>query len=362
MAKIPRKQAAPAADDKAIAALRDACERNCPAGFARVGYVGQDPLASGRLLRWEGDELSVESLQIIGHDVTLRTGDRLEGFTSVGEKIVAFTTTIRSMSKPVPLNERFIIQSLVLEPPRCVEFGDRRVAYRANVGLLGDEYPADLWLLDRVPLAQPTSPLPTPDASRFYTSLRLAAQPPPLLPEPAASAVEDYAARCERDAQPDPASAPDATRGPAAEPADSPEERFGSESPRETVQRWRTLAPTHAVDWAGVIERLRDRDPHARVRVADVTPNGLGVTMYGVTAMQLHRFERVAMATTIEGHEIAVVAEIRRAVELSQQRCKVGLLLVHPAAEELRAPVRRRLEQLSMMVQREQLRRRRQAG
>ncbi|MEO1008285.1 MAG: hypothetical protein AAFX79_06940 [Planctomycetota bacterium] len=334
-------------DADALEALHEACERNCPAGFARLGFVGQDPLASGRLLRWEGERLFVEELQVIGGEIRFGVGDRLECYATLNDKILAFGSTVRTMATPQRLNDSTVVASMVLDPPTGVAFGNRRGAYRASIGVLGNEFAGDLWFLDRSNRDADEPAHAASSDTTFSTSLRAAAEMPSLYPLPSADQLAAYYGT------PLPA-----TQGDIEEPPTTLPAAAESETQADVTLRWRTLAPTDAIDWSSVLLQVRRRAPHARVRIADVSPNGVGVTMYGVAAMQLHRFERVALSTSIGEHEIRVVGAVRRCEDLTHQRCRVGLVLLHPGPKDLRADARRSLEDINLQVQRELLRRR----
>ena len=335
----------------ALEALREAVERNCPAGFARLGFVGQDPLATGRLLSWDKNRLFVEELQVIGGEIRFGTGDRLECYATLGEDVIAFGVKVVDMAVPQRLNDTTIVQSITLEGPTGVNFGNRRVAYRANLGVLGREYVGDLWFLDRFTSNDPCRAYPSDVGQTLFTSLREAAQASPLYPMPSPELVEKFYGtplppQLDEDGIP-----VEGTASSLPRPAHS-------ETAADITLRWRMLVPNSQVDWPMVIGAALERPAHARVRLADVSPNGVGMTMYGVAAMQLQRFERVVLSTTIEGHEIRVAGAIRRSEELTQRRCRVGIVLIHPGPKDLRAEARRSLEAIILKVQREMLKRR----
>ena len=348
-----RKQGSENADGApdAVEALREAFERNCPAGFARLGHVGQDPLATGRLLTWEDDTLRVEELQVIGGEIRFGTGDRLECYATLGEDVIAFGAKVVDMARPQRLNDTTIVQSVKLHGPTGVEFGNRRAGYRANVGVLGGEYEGDLWFLDRCAGdANPRSPI-VRDPNPLFTSIRSAARMPSMYPPPSDEAIAEYygtplPAQLDEDGQPIPS-------GNSTFPTPK-----NAESTADIALRWRTLVPSDSVDWPQIIKNAMAEPSHARVRIADVSPSGIGMTMYGVSAMQLQRFERVVLRTEIEGHTIHVAGAVRRSEELTQRRCRVGIVLVHPGPSQLRAEARRSLEAINLMVQRELLKNR----
>lgn len=346
-----RESENPGSSPDALEALREAVERNCPAGFARLGFVGQDPLATGRLLNWENGRLVVEELQVIGGEIRFGTGDRLECYATLGEDIISFGVKIVDMATPKRLNDSTVVQSITLEGPTGVTFGNRRVAYRASLNVLGGEYTGDLWFLDRFTDKPDFEASVHEDTGAMFTSLRDAALATPLFPMPSPEAISAYygtplPAQLDEDGNPV-EGAITALPRPAK-----------SETASDVTLRWRSLVPSTRVDWPMVIRGAFERPPHARVRLSDVSPSGVGMTMYGVAAMQLQRFERVVLRTEIEGRDIHVVGQIRRAEELTQRRCRVGVLLVHPGPKELRAPARRSLEAINLLVQRELIKRR----
>ena len=346
--KAPRD---PGSSPEALEALREAVERNCPAGFARLGFVGEDPLATGRLLKWEDDRLHVEELQVIGGEIRFGTGDRLECYAMLGEEVISFGVKVRDMAKPQRLNDSTIVQSIALEGPTDVAFGNRRGAYRANLGVLEKEFVGNLWFLDRYTGKDDAPASPSEDANGLFTSLRDAAKATPLYPMPSDEALAQFygtplPAQLDEDGNPVEGAISTLPR-----PAQS-------ETSTDVALRWRTLVPSPKVDWPMVILGALERPPHARVRLADVSPNGVGMTMYGVAAMQLQRFERIALRAEVEGHKIEIVGAIRRSEELTQRRCRVGVVMVYPGPRELRAPARRSLEAINLLVQRELMKRR----
>ncbi|NRA57244.1 MAG: hypothetical protein HRU13_03890 [Phycisphaerales bacterium] len=335
----------------AVEALRDAFERNCPAGFARLGHVGQDPLATGRLLKWGDKGLEVEELQVIGGEIRFGIGDRLECYATIGEDVIAFGAKVLDMARPQRLNESTVVRSIKLQGPTGVEFGNRRAGYRAQLSVLGGEYEGDVWFLDR--WAGEFDPRSTiaEDPNPLFTSIRAAARMSSLYPPPSEEAIAEYygtplPAQLDEDGNP---IANEESALPAPEQA---------ETPSDIALRWRTLVPSDAVDWPSIIRAAQETRPHARVRIADISPSGIGMTMYGVSAMQLQRFERLVLSTTIEDHAIQVVGAIRRSEELTQRRCRVGIVLVHPGPSQLHAEARKSLEAINLMVQRELLKRR----
>ncbi len=348
-----KKKAATKVDGapSAIQALRDAFERNCPAGFARLGHVGEAPLASGRLLSWDDNSIEVEELQVIGGEIRFGVGDKLECYATLGDDVIAFGAKVVEMARPQRLNESTVVHSIKLEGPTNVEFGNRRGGYRAQLSALGGDYEGEIWFLDRRAGDSEPDESGEEDTNSLFTSIRAAARMPSLYPAPSQEATAEYYG------SPLPAQIDEENKSiihpDAALPAPAQ-----AETPSDIALRWRTLVPSSIVDWPSVIHAARETPPHARVRVADVSPSGIGVTMYGVSAMQLQRFERVVISTTIEEHTIHVVAAIRRSEDLTQRRCRVGLVLVHPGPSQLRAEARRSLEAINLMVQRELIKRR----
>ena len=175
-----KKKAATKVDGapSAIQALRDAFERNCPAGFARLGHVGEDPLASGRLLSWDDNSIEVEELQVIGGEIRFGVGDKLECYATLGDDVIAFGAKVVELARPQRLNESTVVHSIKLEGPTNVEFGNRRGGYRAQLSALGGDYEGEIWFLDRRAGDSEPDESGEEDTNSLFTSIRAAARMP----------------------------------------------------------------------------------------------------------------------------------------------------------------------------------------
>jgi hypothetical protein len=287
--------------------LRDAIDRNATVGIVRLGYSGQDPLAQGRLLKWDGEGISIEQLQIIGRDVRFTLGTRVEAFVKFRDTTIVFEAKVADVYKVAKLNDDRAVQSLRLSSPQLLRSGDRRSAFRSSITASGDEIPVRMWFVDRCDDEAVESDQEREYAQMYYTDLVAARRNVSLIPK-------------DEDGQ---------------EPRD--------------------------IEWVDVIRDVQVEKPHAIGRLVDLTANGLGLLMYGIKKMQLDRFERIVLRFDLEESSLDLVVEVRHSIDLRGSTCKVGTLIVHPGIGNMHAPQRRVLEQVAMRVQREQIRHRRSA-
>ncbi len=283
--------------------LLDAIERNASVGIVRLGYSGQDPLAQGRLLEWDDKGLVIEQLQIIGKEVRFHVGSRIEAYVKFNKLIMMFEAEVLQVEQPTYLNEQRVVRSMRLSQPSLLRQGDRRSAFRSSIAALGQETMVKMWFLDRIGEVPPE---PEGGAQQqknaYYTDLIRAKRAEPLI--------------VDRDEEGNPL----------------------------------------IVDWTMVLAEAHKDQPHAVGRLADLTANGLGFVMYGVSNMQFVRFERIAVQFGLEETLIDLVVEVRQGVDLKGSTCRMGALIVHPSVGSVHAPQRRELERMAMQIQREQLR------
>lgn len=283
--------------------LEDAVARNTAVGLVRLGRSGQDPLAQGRLLSWENGTLVVEQLQIIGRTLDFHSGTRVEGYLNANGTMLAFESEITYIDTPSKLNEQKIVKSVKLTEPVQLREGDRRSAFRVSLPTSMGEIPIRMWFLDRVRDPSKVSQANRePPTLRHYTDLLAAVRAESLFPEP------------------DPDGAP--------------------------VE----------INWTEIMSGVMEREiPHAVGRLIDITPNGIAGLMYGISKMQLDRFERIFIDFELDGETMHIVTEVRHAIDLRGGTCRVGFLLVHPNPRDVHAPERKALERIAMQIQREQL-------
>ena len=291
--------------------LREAVERNASIGIVRLGRSGVDPMAQGRLLEWNDGELVIEKLQIIGRETDFNSTTRVEAFFMFNGHMITFESEITYIDTPERLNEQKIVSAVKLKDPIQIREGDRRAAYRVSLPVSWGDVEVKLWFLDRVRKGNsaPSSMNFSTNNTR-YTNLLAAIREESLFPEPS----DD----------------PDAPEPPP-------------------------------IDWNEIMERVMTTEtPHAVARLVDLTPNGLGILMYNVSAMQLDRFERLVLSFQLpeEPEPTNYVVEMRQSKDLQGSTCRVGTLLVHPDARDMHAPERKVLERLAMRIQREQLKNR----
>src|SRR5690606_35224746 len=110
----------------------------------------QDPLAQGRLLAWTPNKMIVEELQIIGQDVGLRVGDRVEAYITFDNVMMTFESKIVGMKLPNKINEHRVVQSIELTEPKLLRQGDRRSAFRTSVTAMDNDIKVKMWFLDRL--------------------------------------------------------------------------------------------------------------------------------------------------------------------------------------------------------------------
>jgi len=318
-AKKSKPEGEPAERDLAEI-LAEAVDRNTAVGVVRLGYAGEDPLAQGRLLRWSDGHIVIEELQIIGRDVRLHLGNRVEVYVSYGDVMMIFESKVTEIDKPERLNEHRLVHSMRLSEPRLLRRGDRRSAYRASVGSVLDEVPVKLWFLDR--LVEPKDEAGDGDEGsegagdiaknegeadtrqrKYFTDLIAGRRTSRLIP------VDDET----------------------------------GEEPSE-------------IDWTGVIKEAKKGGPHAVGRLVDLSATGIGVLLYGVAKMQLKRFERFAVELELQETEITLIVEMRQATELRGSTCRVGFFVIFPGPGSVRAPERRLIEKVCLEIQRKQIR------
>lgn len=285
--------------------LRDAVDRNATIGIVRLGYSGQDPLAQGRLIKWDDEGIIVEKVQIIGRDVRLTLDTRIEAFIKMNDTTIVFESKIISKHGAARLNENQVVETLRISQPQLLRKGDRRSAFRSSVNASGDEIPVRMWFIDRVEEDADGAHSNRSNSQMYYTDLVAARRRTPIIPQ----------------------------------------DENGNELSK--------------FDWDNVVSLAQESKPHAIGRLVDLTSNGLGVLMYGIAKMQLTRFERIAMQFELEGESLDVVVEMRHGNDLRGSTCKVGTLIIHPQIGNLNAPQKRLLERVAIQVQRDQLRHRR---
>lgn len=287
--------------------LQEAVDRNATIGIVRLGHAGQDPLAQGRLIELDDESIVVEQLQIIGKDIRFPQDTRVEAYIKLKNDTMVFESTIKRTELASKINDRTIVKSLRLSPPRLLRKGDRRSAYRSSVTGVSDDIPVRMWFIDRIETTPQSDPQPRQHTQVYYTDLIAARRGEPV----------------------------------------TPRDEDGNEA--------------KSFEWPPVIERIQDEKPHAMARLVDLTANGIGILMYGIAQMQLNRFERAVLQMELEDELVNLVVEIRQGVDLRGSTCRVGTLVIHPDIGSIHAPQRRILEQVAMRVQREHLKHRKSA-
>ena len=282
--------------------LNEAVDRNTSIGVVHLGQSGHDPLAQGRLLEWREDVLVIEELQIIGRDVVLKVGDRIEGYLSYGGTMMTFEAKVLEVEMPRRLNSDRIVRALHISPPANLREGDRRSAYRSSLSGFKQDIPARIWFLDRFKSEDEFDELPLVAHNNMYYTDLMAAK------------------------------------------------LFDAKIPvdEDGVER-------KDIDWKPLLETALTEIPHAQGRLIDMTSNGIGILMYGISNMQLNRFERIGLSFEIEEQQLDFVVEMRQGTDLRGVTRRVGTLIVYPGRGEGGTKTRRILERFAMQIQRDQL-------
>jgi len=321
------------------ARLREMVDLNNPVGLVRPELLGIEPLAYGRLIEWTDEHLAVEELQIIGRKVRIGPQDDVQAFVGRTGDLLTFSSKVTKLSQPVKLNQSKMIKALRLAPPQKLSLGNRRTAFRAPLSARGEPLDARVWFIDRAglgcePDAEPGEPegeLAGDGGSEITVDAQACVDED--LPIDAV-AVNRYYTHLEAAIADDPLPcyAPDRSawdaeaRGAAPDPSD--------------------------VDWRSVTRAIGDRDHHAYARVTDLTAGGLGLVFYGISGMQLKRFEHAVIDLLFEDGSVRIVGEVRQCKDLGGRRAKIGLMLVYPGPRDVRDPTRQKLERRAIELER----------
>lgn len=285
--------------------LREAVDRNTSIGVVHQSKAGFDPLAQGRLLRWDEDGLVIEELQIIGRDIRIKSGDLVEAYLNYDGLMLSFEAKVLMVEEPEHLNKRRVVLSLVLSAPLKLRESDRRSAFRASLSGNVDDIPVKMWFFDRhLAKIKGEHSVQFVNTNSYYTNLLSAMNYDPVYP------LDEHGA----------------------------------------IRR--------EIDWDRIMGEASATTPHAVGRLIDLTRNGLGILLYNVSNMQLDRFERIGVSFELEGEQLNFVVELRRGTDLKGSTCRAGVLIVHPGQGGALNHERRVLEQFAMQIQREHLRNR----
>jgi len=296
----PKAPAAPKVDF--VELLNEAVDRNTSIGIVHRGRAGSDPLAQGRLLEWKKEELVIEELQIIGRDVSLKTGDLVEAYLSYKGTMLTFEAKVLEVEMPRRLNDVRVVRALHISKPLNLREGDRRSAFRASLSGMPKDIPVKMWFLDRYKPEDDQDEASQEEQDKSYYTDLLAAK------------------------------------------------SFHAEFPLDEEGNERAH-----IDWNPILRSAMMEEPHAIGRLIDVTSNGLGILMYGVSNMQLDRFERIGLEFSIEDSKLEFVIEVRQGSDLRGSTCRVGTLILHPDRRDNTTLARRTLDQFAMQIQRDQL-------
>lgn len=285
--------------------LREAVDRNTSIGVVHQSKAGFDPLAQGRLLRWDDEGIVIEELQIIGRDIRIQSGDLLEAYLNYDGLMLSFDAKVLMVEEPTNLNKKRVVSSLVLSKPQNLRESDRRSAFRASLSGHVEDIPVNMWFFDRY-LSQMKGEQGVEFSTNnsYYTNLLATMNYDPAYP------LDEHGA----------------------------------------IRR--------EIDWGRIHLEASVTRPHAVGRLIDLTRNGLGILMYGVSNMQLDRFERIGVSFELEGEQLDFVVELRRGTDLKGSTCRAGMLIVHPEQNGALSHGRRVLERFAMQIQREHLRNR----
>ena len=295
-----------------VGLLNEAIDRNTAVGIVHAGRAGKDPLAQGRMLQWKNNALIIEELQIIGRDVVLKAGDRVEAYLSYNGTMMTFEAEVLEVELPSRLNSERIVRALHITTPTNLREGDRRSAFRASLSGIAEDFPVRMWFLDRYTANDTKGTADNSEGKIVSTSEKSNnAYYTDLL------AAKNFDANIPLD---------------------------------ENGVEYRDIS------WKPLLDATMLEFPHARGRLVDMTSNGFGILMYGISSMQLDRFERIGMSFELEGTKLDFVVEVRQGTDLRGSTCRVGTLIVYPDRGEAAVQSKRLIERFAMQIQRDHLR------
>ena len=326
-------------DQKELRArLREMVDLNNPVGLVRPELLGIEPLAYGRLIEWTDEHLLVEELQIIGRKVRVGPQDDVQAFVGRTGDLLSFSSKVLKLSQPARLNQQMMIKTLRLASPQKLSLGNRRTAFRAPLSAHDDVLDARVWFIDRAGLR--------PDADE---------EP---VPEPEQGCSEPCTGSCDVCPQAEDEAAADETRSNKyyvhleAAIADNPLPGYAPDRSAWDVEARENAPEPEEVDWQSVTRKVGDRDHHAFARVTDLTAGGIGLMFFGISGMQLKRFEHLVIELHFDDGPVRVVGEVRQCKDLGGRRAKIGLMLVYPSPRDVRDPTRQKLERRAIEVER----------
>lgn len=126
-------------------ALRAATDRNAPLSVVRPDQAGKAPFANGRLLHFRRDCIEIEDVRVIGRDVRLCKGDKLDAYFALDGATFYFPTQILAAASPVRLNQVMVVSGMVLAVPTEVRLGQRRNAFRVSLGAKDQRAYVEAW-------------------------------------------------------------------------------------------------------------------------------------------------------------------------------------------------------------------------
>lgn len=116
--------------------LKEACARNVPLELHSVSYDRSVPAARARMIDLDDDFIYLEKPQIIGRNVRLHQAQLFEAFFNYNDVLFTFTTHVADPSTAVRLNQKKVVEGLILERPPQVKPGQRRQFYRTSLAAI----------------------------------------------------------------------------------------------------------------------------------------------------------------------------------------------------------------------------------
>lgn len=306
-------------------ALGLAALRNAPLSVAKPSEIGKFPMARGRFLEPRDGVIVVENLQVPGRRVDIAVGAAVEAFFLHDGEVYHFKTRVLDMDLPVPLNDTVVVRAMTIAAPKEIGKGNRRTIYRQSFASVRPPVDVGVWA---VPLG-----VLTPEQADLHADhvASLSADLPTgtVLED----AVEGY--RVERGAV--------EHRGPA---------------PAETL--------THPIGNL-ILDQVRPimkTEPHWKGEVADASEFGLGLTVQRIVYSRLKVFQPLAVRFKLPdfAQPLEFLFEIRRVQGLRATDARIGGVMLINSLSQSEVRSARELARFTLQLQRDRVRKMRDAG
>lgn len=306
-------------------ALGLAALRNAPLSVAKLSEIGKFPMARGRFLEPRDGVILVENLQVPGRRVEIAVGAVVEAFFLHDGEVYHFKSRVLDMDLPVPLNDTIVVRAMTIAAPKEIGRGNRRTIYRQSFASVRPPVDVGVWA---VPLSVLT-PEQT-DAHADYLASLLADQSAGTAVD---GAMDGY--QVERGAV--------EHRGP---------------TPAETL--------THSIGNL-ILDQARPvmkTEPHWRGEVADASEFGLGLTVQRIVYSRLKVFQPLAVRFKLPdfAQPLEFLFEIRRVQGLKATDARIGGVMLVNSLSQVEVRSARELARFTLQLQRERVRKMRQAG